>query len=453
MATLANNFDCHIAYARMRTISLTQAWRLILLTLAVSGGLPELSEATVQIPPAIAGEPSSPFTVTADGNLVPTYVAKVCALSVAARVTASITSYSTAPGSTAFAGFCSFDLSGSTTLSITCPSSVSTVKILPSSRGILPSISGNVVTFSVSDPGSLTVEINGNWVSPLHIFVNPIDTNIPSPTDPNVIYYAAGVHHVGNVSVGSGKTVYIAPGAIIYGSSTSGAIFQLNGSNITIRGRGIIDGSGCPQQSMNVISITGSQISVEGLIIRDSPCWTIKSNLANNVLVENTKEIGYRANTDGIDICNSYNVTVSDCFLRTFDDLIVVKTNTASAQESYNITVNNCVLWNELAHALSISEEILDDVHEVTFTNCDIIHDKGRAQLLGVQNSDSGDVYDILWSDLRIEEAQQLITVWVGQNAASTSTTRGSIENCTFQNINVTAPPASSRYYNRCRLT
>lgn len=43
--------------------------------------------------------------------------------------------------------------------------------------------------------------------------------------------------------------------------------------------------------------------------------------------VTNVKLLGYRANSDGIDICNSRNVTVQGCFVRTLDDLIVVKTD------------------------------------------------------------------------------------------------------------------------------
>ncbi len=427
---------------------MTKTCRLLVWMVLANGGLIEISQGTVQIPPVIAGETASPFTVTADGNAVPTYVATVCALSVADRVTADVTTYYNNPGSTATAGFCSFDLTGSTTIRGTSPVAISAAKILPSSRGIVPSISGNVLTFSVSQAGPLTVEINGQWISSIHIFVNPIDTNVPSPTDPNVIYYAPGVHHVGNVDVGSGKTVYIAPGAIVYGSASSGAIFQLNGTNITLRGRGIIDGSGCAQGTMNVVSLTGSQISVEGVILRDSPCWTVKLFSAENVEIENIKEIGYRGNTDGIDICNSESITVDGCFLRTFDDLVVVKTNISPGQDSSDISVTNCVLWNELAHALSVGLELVEDVHDVTFANCDVIHDKGRAQVLDVHDADSAEVHDILWNNLRIEEAQQLLTLWVGVNTASVTTDRGSIDNCTLQNITVTmASPASSHLF------
>jgi len=45
------------------------------------------------------------------------------------------------------------------------------------------------------------------------------------------------------------------------------------------------------------------------------------------VTVKNVKLLGYRANSDGIDICNSRDVTVDGCFIRTLDDLIVVKSD------------------------------------------------------------------------------------------------------------------------------
>ena len=47
---------------------------------------------------------------------------------------------------------------------------------------------------------------------------------------------------------------------------------------------------------------------------------------SENVDISNVKILGYRANSDGVDICNSRNVAVHGCFIRTLDDLIVIKT-------------------------------------------------------------------------------------------------------------------------------
>ena len=158
-----------------------------------------------------------------------------------------------------------------------------------------------------------------------------------------MIYFGPGIHEVTHLEVGPGKTVYIAGGAVVRGvigpdepsriSTYSGLLtyrnptIALRGNGITLRGRGILDGSRCTTHARNLLVVQGANIRIEGVILRDSPTWNIPIRQSDRVTVENVKILGYRANSDGIDICNSRDVTVSSCFLRTLDDLIVVKTN------------------------------------------------------------------------------------------------------------------------------
>ena len=48
----------------------------------------------------------------------------------------------------------------------------------------------------------------------LDLFANPVEVNPPSPTDPNVIYLGPGLY-TQDYTVPSGKTLYIAGGAVI----------------------------------------------------------------------------------------------------------------------------------------------------------------------------------------------------------------------------------------------
>jgi polygalacturonase len=50
------------------------------------------------------------------------------------------------------------------------------------------------------------------------------------------------------------------------------------------------------------------------VILRDSSTWTIPIRQSDRVTVENVKLLGYRANSDGIDICNCRDVTVDGAF-------------------------------------------------------------------------------------------------------------------------------------------
>ena len=52
---------------------------------------------------------------------------------------------------------------------------------------------------------------------------------------------------------------------------------------------------------------------------------------SDRVSVMNLKILGYRANSDGIDIYSSRDVAVQGCFIRTVDDLITVKSKARNA--------------------------------------------------------------------------------------------------------------------------
>lgn len=82
---------------------------------------------------------------------------------------------------------------------------------------------------------NISVEVNGDIFHHLQLFANPIEDARPDPADPNVIYYGPGIHQVGRVVVPSGKTVYLAGGAL-----AEGAFLVNHAENVRILGRGIL---------------------------------------------------------------------------------------------------------------------------------------------------------------------------------------------------------------------
>jgi hypothetical protein len=339
------------------------------------------------------------------------------------------------------AAFATFDMLRPVKVTVTCKEPITSAKILPTSFRIVPEIQGRSVTMTFDRPRPVTVEINGNWVQSLHLFANPPEATAPRPDDPNVIYFGPGVHEVSGLKVGDGKTVYLAPGAVVKGTAGGrDPVFALEGNNIVLRGRGILDGGRCPTHSRNLLLVRGKNITVEGIILRDSSTWNIPIRQSDRVTVRNVKLLGYRANSDGIDICNSRDVNIEGCFLRTLDDLIVVKADMGQGQ-TRRIVAKDCVLWNEVAHALSVGAEIRENVDDVLFTNCDVIHDKGREWTLRVFHCDSARVSNVRFENIRIEESQKLISLWIGKFIWTRDTERGHIRGVTFKNIRATAVP------------
>ena len=428
---------------------------LILLGLISSGIVPLTRAGIVRVDPAPAGEDLSPdYAVRVEGQEVPVYVARVACAEPARRWKAMDDKTNSADYFQT-AAFASFDMQGPVTVSVTCPATIQSVKLLPSSLNLTPVVQGKTLRLTLAQPSPVTVEVNGNWVGALHLFANPPETGAPKPGDPNVLYFGPGIHEVSHLVVTNGQTVYVAGGAVVRGvirpdepfgiSGYSGLrtyppTFSLQGTNIAFRGRGIVDGSRCPTHARNLLSVRGRDIVVEGVILRDSSTWTIPIRQSDRVTVRNVKLLGYRANSDGIDICNSRDVTVERCFIRTLDDLIVVKTDQRQGA-ARRIVARECVLWNEVAHALSIGAELRESVEDVRFSNCDVIHDKGREWTLRVYHCDSARISNVRFENLRIEESPRLISLWIGKAFWTRDDARGQIDGVTFQNIQATAAP------------
>ncbi|MEL7601417.1 MAG: glycosyl hydrolase family 28 protein [Proteiniphilum sp.] len=399
--------------------------------------------------PAPLGESLSQYyKVSVEGENVPVYRVKVAPKEQEGRWKAMDDKKNSAKYYEE-AAFAYFDMNDEVNITVTTNEEIRSVTILPSSAGILTNTEDKSMSFKIKSPINLTIEINGEWVRSLHLFANPFEKDVPDQNDPNVIYFGPGIHDVSNLVIGDNKIVYIAGGAIVRGiiesdesftiSDYSGLkryspSFEIRGQNITFRGRGIIDGSLCPTHSRFMVHVEGSDINLEGIILRDASHWTIPVRRSDRVHIDNLKLLGYRANSDGIDICNSRDVLVENCFIRTLDDLVVVKSDKGDG-ETKNIVTRRCVLWNEVAHALSIGAEISEDVENVIFEDCDIIHDKGREWALRIFQSDAGRVKNVRFENLRIEEVQRFISLWINESFWTRDDERGHIQGVEFKDI------------------
>jgi polygalacturonase len=390
--------------------------------------------------PAPAGEkPSEDFAVKVNG--LPVFIDTVATLH---------------GGSASFGGF---DFAGQITVTIASTRPVTSAKVLPASYGITPAVSNAQITFKLARSANLTVEINGSIDRALHLFANPLELGAPKQHDPNVIYFGAGIHDLGPTQLKNNQTVYLAGGAIVRptippdekptvekdwsGCKCYRPLLEGNGvTNLTIRGRGVLDLSQLPWHARTAIVLHRCDGAlVEGITLLDAPCWGVASFGSRHLTVRNVKEICRRSNSDGIDICNSQDVLVTDCFLRNNDDEACVKTTSpAPALESQNIVVSNCVVWNERARGLGITSETRRNIAHVLFRDCDIIHDfsEGGCAALAILVSDSGTMSDIRFEDIRVEQVNHtLVSCWIGADMWGHDHERGRINGARFKNITV----------------
>ena len=125
---------------------------------------------------------------------------------------------------------------GKTDIDIEIQGAINSYSIHPLSKNVTGIKSGNKLSFKVEQPSNLLVKIND--LTPLLLFYTPLEREVPDKDDENVIFFGPGEHHVGRLILKSNQTVYIAAGAVVYGTLEGSEV-----ENVTISNRRVLDGS------------------------------------------------------------------------------------------------------------------------------------------------------------------------------------------------------------------
>lgn len=225
------------------------------------------------------------------------------------------------------------------------------VKILPSRFGIVPQVSGNIIRFTIVNPGQFSVEIGTNgYKQGLMIFADPEETDIPDPTEEGYkifedninsissplysgIYFKKGVHNIGAYRVPANiKNIYFEKGSWVYG-----ALLMDGNPNVKIFGRGVLSSAKLDYKKYHSIEAINQSdnIHLEGIVIADQRYYAVRLIGKGNT-VRWIKTIGgWTFNADGI--AAFANSTISNCFIWANDDAIKVYRD--------NTTVSDCVVW------------------------------------------------------------------------------------------------------------
>lgn len=306
----------------------------------------------------------------------------------------------------------SFDLAGRAEVVIETKRDVKWADVRPQRLGVRPVVDGRSIRFSLDQPCKISLELNGEpFRQPLFLFADPPETNAPQPSDSGVHYFEGGrIHEAGAIHARSGETVYLAPGAVV-----RGWIHAEKAHDVRILGRGILLGTGTADQpgrkgSRFVQFVNCTNVLMEGITLADSPGWQVVPTLCENVTIRNVKIVSDNGGDDGIDIVSSRKVRVADCFIRTKDDCIAIKSFAGPHDEpgTREVEVSQCVLWNAAwGNALEIGFELrATEVRDIAFRDCDVIHVEDGA-VFSIHNGDFATVRNILFENIRVEDARQ----------------------------------------------
>lgn len=293
------------------------------------------------------------------------------------------------------------------TLTVTCKNPFEKVVCRPLSKGVLPTHEGNTVTFTLTEHGGYVLEPYEDHHT-LHIFYNP---PLSCEGQETATYsFGPGIHFVHHLELKSGESVYVDPEAYVYTN-----ILAHDAEHIRIFGGGVLDDS--TEERVNAHCYSGQSIGnlrfyrcrdvrLEGVTLVNAANWVVSFFECNGVVVDGIHIVGqWRYNTDGMDICNTSNITVKNAFIRSFDDTISIK-GLKNFPLIENITVENCVLWCDWGKTLETGiETMAKELRRFTFKNCDCIHNCWGG--MTVSNGNWAYVHDLLYEDVRVELQQR----------------------------------------------
>lgn len=307
-----------------------------------------------------------------------------------------------------------------------------------------------LISFFISAFSTLKANNNSGWINILEaggnnkgeLCTQAIQNaiNKANKSGGGTIYFPAGNYLTGALKLKSNIIINLEAGAILKFStnfddylpfveyrwegtvlkSFSPLLFAKDEENITITGRGIIDGQGEAwwkeiwriESAKEKLPLTKYQkmtqeankdvktapyyartrsylfhrpplfqayhcknIRIEGVTFQNSPFWTINPAFCDNVTIDNVTIFNsYSPNTDGINPTSCKNVHISNCHISVGDDCITIKSGRDEDGRKYatpteNVTITNCTMMSGHGGVV-IGSEMSGDIKKVTITNC-----------------------------------------------------------------------------------
>jgi polygalacturonase len=277
----------------------------------------------------------------------------------------------------------------------------------------------------------------------------------------------AGTFVTGTIILKSNVTLSVQPGAILLASPnledypditpeipyqythrfTRYLIYAEKAENIAVVGKGTIDGRG-----RNFPYVRGEDknrpyiirfaecknVTIRDIRFLDSARWLQHYLGCEDVVIDGITVIApTRENRDGIDIDSCNKVRISNCFIYSGDDAIVLKATAMRTCE--NVTVSNCVLSSK-ASAIKLGTESNGGFENILFDNCTIYDTDGDA--IALEMVDGGSFDRVTVSNINIKNARTAIFVRLGNRARPIPGIEkpgmGSMRNIIIDNIQAT---------------
>ena len=378
-----------------------------------------------------------------------------------------------------------FSFAGKVSVRIHVSVAVSTYDLSPHGYDIESTKSGQDIRFELDSPRKLFLHKVNSLVENLCILADPLEAAPPKIGDAivvnimdkgadntgeknslnrinatlaampagGILYFPPGRYTAGGtISMLSNKSIYIAGGAVIQGTTASSGgelSFNFDGaSNAKLFGRGSIDGNGdLKRGSYNgeggacLIAKQPTSISnnclIDGIIVKGAISWTAIVQGTTNWTVFNVKIINGAkfGNHDGWDPHNAINMMFDNNFIHGSDDCIAMSTTKKNL--NLNTTFRNNVFINLHSGAtIRIGPWIGDGTSNIRAENNDHIISGTNEYALAFWIG--GNISNIKYVGERVENAQfGLILMRTNWNDHYAGLQDGSVDGILFDRLTV----------------
>ncbi|PXY42172.1 glycoside hydrolase [Flavobacterium cheongpyeongense] len=246
-------------------------------------------------------------------------------------------------------------------------------------------------------------------------------------------------------------------------NSQMALIIAHKASNISLKGKGTIDGQGLklalnidslhhagvavdpkyslrrsrPNETMRPKLFRFSQckkITIEGLYAGEASCWGLSFELCHNLVLDNLKIVNRSYwNNDGIDITDCKNVTVTNCDINSADDGICLKSYYPGFYND-SVYIANCTIRSS-ASAIKFGTASFGGFKNVTIKDIKV-YDTFRSAV-AIESVDGAFIENIEVSNINAVNTGNAIFIRLGNRSGDKP---GSIKNISIRNIKVQVP-------------
>jgi len=240
---------------------------------------------------------------------------------------------------------------------------------------------------------------------------------------------------IGTIILKSNVTLYLEAGAHLLGStrledysddipvpvevprSKKCMIFTMDAKNVSIEGKGIINGRGYPkyfphkgERPMHMRFINCNNILIKDVTVKNSAAWSTHLINCTRIRIEGVYFYNrIQFNNDGIDFDSCKDLFISNCKFDTEDDPICGKSTLA--KQSENVVITNCIMRSTCS-GFKLGTSSKGGFKNITISNC-IIRDteRGAIKLICV---DGGTMENINISDIVMDNVGGPIFIRLG---------------------------------------